>query len=319
MSRRLTGLNALRRPAGPHAGQLRGRRGRQRRLAGHRHRGRRLVRLGRVPPGRRRALAHRRAAPARLAVRGPVRDRRRADQLGPRVDFAGKGLGGAVAPRRGDAVFSGYLDKFDTFQPAVRIDQTPGGRAVAGDRDLRARRRLRRLAHRRAGEVAGPPQGRREGLRAGVRGLQPRVRRGRRPGQIAIGVRPLRATPPSRCSRARAPARRLTVAVYDRLPGAPGGAQLDPLPRPQAADQVGRRLGELGRADVHGVRRRQGRRHDHGRTGSSPSARSARGCTATACRPPTAAARCRSAGPARSASTRACRRSSSRSAAAGAP
>ena len=77
MARRLTGPTPSSLPAGPHARHVREPARRQRRLAGHRHRGRRLVRLGRVPPGRGRPLADRGAAAARLAVRGPVRDRRR--------------------------------------------------------------------------------------------------------------------------------------------------------------------------------------------------------------------------------------------------
>ena len=99
--------------------------------------------------------------------------------FGPRVDFAGKGIGGAVTAAAGDAVFSGYLDKFDAFQPAVRIDADAGRPAVARDRDLRARRRLRRLAHRPPARSRARAQGRREGLRARVRGLQPRLRRRR--------------------------------------------------------------------------------------------------------------------------------------------
>ena len=72
-ARRVTGMNALAVPAA----DLNARGRRQRRLARHRHRGRRLVRLGRLPPGRRRRLAHGRAAAGRLAVRGAGVHRRR--------------------------------------------------------------------------------------------------------------------------------------------------------------------------------------------------------------------------------------------------
>ena len=66
------------------------------RLARHRHRGRRIVRLGRVPAGLRRRLAHVRAAARRLAVRGAGADRRRRRSDEPRVDMSARGVGYAV-------------------------------------------------------------------------------------------------------------------------------------------------------------------------------------------------------------------------------
>ena len=132
MARRLTGLTPSSFPQDLTLDSFEGAAGRQRRLAGHRHRGRRLVRLGRVPPGRGRPLADRGAAAARLAVRGPVRDRRRASRAPPRGSTStGKGIGGAVAAADGNAVFSAYLDKFDAFQPATRLDATPSSAAPA--------------------------------------------------------------------------------------------------------------------------------------------------------------------------------------------
>ena len=49
----------------------------------------------------------------------------------PRIDFAGKGIGGTVAAADGNAVFSDYLSKFDTFDPAQRMDATPSDAAPA--------------------------------------------------------------------------------------------------------------------------------------------------------------------------------------------
>ena len=69
--------------------------------------------------GRSRAIARRLLG---SQFEAPVVDRRRADATAPRIDFAGKGIGGAVAQTADDGVVSSYLDKFDAFQPGVRID-----------------------------------------------------------------------------------------------------------------------------------------------------------------------------------------------------
>ena len=66
-------------PVGGPAGPRRCRR-RQRRLARHRHRGRRLLRVGRLPPGRRRRLAHVRAAAASARSTRRRSHRRRASR-----------------------------------------------------------------------------------------------------------------------------------------------------------------------------------------------------------------------------------------------
>ena len=121
------------------------------RLAGHRHRGRRLVRLGRLPAGLRRRLAHVRAAARRLAVRGAGGDRRRA-----RLQRAARGherarrrlrrLAGVARARR---CWRSWLDH-DHFQPAARLDSVDSGVAdqAGGGRD-RPQRHRDRLAHRR--------------------------------------------------------------------------------------------------------------------------------------------------------------------------
>ena len=69
-ARRITGLNVSVAPQLVSLGR------RRRRLAGHRHRGRRLVRLGRLPPGPRRRVPGGRAPAGGLAVRGPGVHRR---------------------------------------------------------------------------------------------------------------------------------------------------------------------------------------------------------------------------------------------------
>ena len=141
----------------------------------------------------------------------------------PRIDFTGKGMGGAVAAAADNAVFSAYLDKFDAFQAAVRIDQTAGAAAPSpvvatseradvyaawrtggpdGSGDVRARRKNGEVDFE--GEfVASNPEF----------GAVP-------PGQVAIGV--------DRSGNAVVAmlqggpgARRLTAAVYDRPPGSP--------------------------------------------------------------------------------------------------
>ena len=155
----------------------------QRRLARHRHRGRRLVRLGRVPPGHRRALAHGRAAAASARCSRP-RSRSTAGSASdePRIDITGKGIGGAVAAGAGNAVLSAYLDKFDAFQPAVagrrdaerrrsrRRSSPPPSAATRVAWRTGARRRRRRAPRRKDGEKAFEPR---------VRRLQPRARAGR--------------------------------------------------------------------------------------------------------------------------------------------
>jgi hypothetical protein len=137
---------------------------------------------------------------------------------GPRIDFAGKGIGGAVTAAAGDAVFSGYLDKFDAFQPAVRIDETPGGQpspVVAtsergdvyaawrtGPGEVRARRKNGEKGFEREFAASVPAFG------------------AVAPGQIGIGADRSGNTAVAMLQGDGA-GRRLTVSVYDRLPGRP--------------------------------------------------------------------------------------------------
>ena len=210
----------VRRPAGADD-----RRRRQRRLARHRHRGRRLVRVGRLPAGPRRRLAHGRAAADRLAVRGA-----RADRRGRRVRRAAdrherrraRATRVAQGARRG-ARHRPWLDH-DHFQPGGRLDsrrqrrrrpsrrsrpptaatsRSPGATGTPGGCRARARFKDRQLADR-----------------AGVHGLATRSS-GRSPtpacssaatasGDFAVAM--VQGTPGALA---------LTAAIYDRPPGAP--------------------------------------------------------------------------------------------------
>ena len=200
----------------------------------------------------------------------------------PRIDFAGKGIGGAVAAADGNAVFSAYLDKFNAFQAAARVDATPSSAAPAPVVATSERGDVY-VAWRTGAGDGGDVRARRKD---GEKGFEPEFVASDpafgavAPGQVAIGADRSGNTVVAMLQGSGAGAR-ITAAVYDRAARQAGRAQLDPLPRPQAADQVGGRLGELGPADVHGPRRRQGPRHDdHERARLAARARQGR-CTAT--------------------------------------
>ena len=136
----------------------------------------------------------------------------------PRIDFAGKGLGGAVTAAAGDAVFSGYLDKFDAFQPAVRIDVTPGGQPSPV------------IATSERGDVyaawrTGPGEVRAR-RKNGEKGFEPEFAASNPafgavvPGQIAVGADRSGNTAVAMVQGDGA-GRRVSVAVYDRVPGRP--------------------------------------------------------------------------------------------------
>ena len=136
----------------------------------------------------------------------------------PRVDFAGKGLGGAVTAAAGDAVFSAYLDKFDAFQAAVKIDDTPGGQPSPV------------IATSERGDVyaawrTGPGEVRAK-RKDGEKGFEPEFPASNpafgavAPGQIAIGSDRSGNTAVAMLQGEGA-GRRISVAVYDRLPGRP--------------------------------------------------------------------------------------------------
>ena len=132
---------AVRGPAGALAPRLRRRGRRPRRLARHRHRGRRLVRVGRVPPGLRRRLAHDRAAAAGLDVRAARAARRRAG-LGEPADRHQRprpGPRGARGRRRRCSATSLYLDAFAPGQPlhfASRGAERRAGPAASEHREV---------------------------------------------------------------------------------------------------------------------------------------------------------------------------------------
>ena len=141
----------------------------------------------------------------------------------PRIDFAGKGIGGAVAAAADNAVFSGYLDKFDAFQPAVRLDATagavaPGPVVATSERgDVYAAWRIGGAdgsgsvnARRKDGEGAFEPE-----FQASNPLFGPVP-----PGQVAIGADRSGNVVVAMLQGGEG-GRQLTAAVYDRLPGVP--------------------------------------------------------------------------------------------------
>ena len=140
----------------------------------------------------------------------------------PRIDFAGKGIGGAVAAAGDNAVFSDYLDKFNKFNPAVRVDATAG--AVSPAPVVATSERGDVYVAWRTGDASGGDV--RTRRKNGEGNFEPEFVASRPefgpvpPGQLAIGadrsgntvVAMLQGSPG---------ARRVTAAVYDRLPGRP--------------------------------------------------------------------------------------------------
>jgi len=141
----------------------------------------------------------------------------------PRIDFAGKGIGAAVAAAADNAVFSAYLDKFDAFQRGARVDQAPGA-AAPSPVVATSERTDAYVAWRTGGDGgSGDVRARRK---SGELGFEPEFIASNpdfgavAPGQVAIGadrsgnavVAMIQGGPG---------ARRVTAAVYDRLPGRP--------------------------------------------------------------------------------------------------
>ena len=136
----------------------------------------------------------------------------------PRIDFAGKGIGGAVAQSAEGGVIGAYLDKFDAFQPGVRIDAAPGASppapviatseredvytAWAHDGSVQARRKDGEGAWEPEFQAAAPAFG---PVSAGPIGIG-----SDRSGNTVVAM-----------VQGPAGAGRLTAAVYDRLPGTP--------------------------------------------------------------------------------------------------
>lgn len=145
-----------------------------------------------------------------------------ATSFAPKVDFAGKGIGGAVAAAGDNAVFSSYLDKFDRFNPAVRVDATPG-QVSPSPVIATSERGDVYVAWRTGDQNGGDVRARRKN---GEEGFEPEFIASRPelgpvpPGQLAIGsdrsgntVVAMIQGPPG--------ARYVTAAVYDRFPGRP--------------------------------------------------------------------------------------------------
>ncbi|MEA2312135.1 MAG: hypothetical protein QOE28_2103 [Solirubrobacteraceae bacterium] len=141
----------------------------------------------------------------------------------PRIDFAGKGIGAAVAATADNATFSSYLDKFDKFNPAVRIDQTPSGTdpgpvvATSERGDAYAAWRTGQAdgsgavhVRRKNGEGDWEPEFEASNPDFGAVVPGELEMSSDRLGDVAVAM-----------LAGGAGARRLAVAVYDRPPGAP--------------------------------------------------------------------------------------------------
>src|SRR5215207_9672255 len=135
----------------------------------------------------------------------------------PRIDFTGKGIGGAVAAADGNAVYSAYLDKFNAFQTAARVDATPSSAAPAPVVATSEREDVY-VAWRTGAGGGGDVRARRKD---GEKGFEPEFVASRpqygavAPGQVAIGSDGSGNTVLAMLQGAGA-GRRLSAAVYDR-------------------------------------------------------------------------------------------------------
>jgi len=151
----------------------------------------------------------------------------------PRLDFTGRGIGGAVASADGNAVFSAYLDKFDAFQTATRVDATPSSAAPSPVVATSERGDVH-VAWRTGAGDAGDVRVRRKN---GEGGFEPEFVASNpdygsaSPGQVAIGTDRSGNTVVAMIQGAGA-GRRISAAVYDRLPGRPV-ALSSTIPRPR--------------------------------------------------------------------------------------
>jgi hypothetical protein len=138
----------------------------------------------------------------------------------PRIDFAGKGIGGAVAQSQDNGVLGSYLDKFDAFQPGIRIEASPGtgapGPVIAtserGDVYTAWFRDGSVQARRKNGEKEWEPEFQAANPAFGSAAPGPIGIGADRSGNVIVAMI---QGPPTQG------ARRLTAAVYDRLPGVP--------------------------------------------------------------------------------------------------
>jgi hypothetical protein len=141
----------------------------------------------------------------------------------PRIDFAGKGLGGAVASAEGNAVYSAYLSKFDAFDPGARVDTTPSDAGPAPVVATSERGDVY-VAWRTGAGDGGDVRTRRKD---GEKGFEPEFVTSNpaygavRPDQLAIGADRLGNTIVAMLQGSGAQAR-ITAAAWDRPPGRPG-------------------------------------------------------------------------------------------------
>ena len=141
---------------------------------------------------------------------------------GPRIDFAGKGIGGAVAAADGNAVYSAYLDKFNAFRPAARVDATPSNAAPAPVVATSERGDVY-VAWRTGAGAGGDVRARRKD---GEKGFEPEFVASNpaygavAPGQLAISADRSGNTVVAMLQGSGSGAR-ITAAVYDRVPGRP--------------------------------------------------------------------------------------------------
>jgi hypothetical protein len=140
----------------------------------------------------------------------------------PRIDFTGKGIGGAVSAADGTTVLSAYLDKFNAFRAGARIDATAGD-AVPAPVVATSERGDVYAAWRTGAGDGGDVRARRKD---GEKGFEPEFVAsnpafGAVPaGQYAIGSDRSGNTIVAMLQGSGAQAR-ITAAAYDRLPGKP--------------------------------------------------------------------------------------------------
>ena len=212
---------------------------------GHRHRGRRLVRVGGVPPGLRRRLARDRAADARLDLRPAGAARRR-----PRLDRP--------------------ADRHERPRPGARDVREPGRRRDRQrplQRHLRPRpaaplRRLGDGTRAAAGRLRAPRErGRVAGRLAGRRRLDPRPDAAGADQALRSRGRALAARPRARCPRAssRSPPTGSPASSVAMAQGAADQPRASPS-RCRTACRAGRARSPAARGRARGGRSSSGAR-----------------------------------------------------------
>ncbi len=176
----------------------------------------------------------------------------------PRLDFTGRGLGASVAQAGDNAVFSSYLDVFDRFNRAVRLDTAQS--AAAPGPVVAASERNDTFVAWRAGTADGGGSviaRRKEGSRPFERPFTASSPNfgAPLPGHLAISA-DLGGNASVAMLQGGPGASRLAVAVYDRPPTRSGRPALDGAEAPAPAAQVDAGLRALGPAAVHALRRR---------------------------------------------------------------